>query len=319
MQRRDFLWLAALGSLAGCIFKEGGGVQVTRAAYAGWADAIRIENGAAWIVIVPSIGRVMQFGLTGRPGVFWENPKLLGQSMPTDPWAAAVGSFGGDKTWPAPQSAWNWPPPDVFDRVGLEARIEGTSVVLTSPVSPRFGIVTERRVSLARSVAGMTIETAYRKVSGDPVDVGVWAITQLKDPDRVFFRASADPRYEAGWSRQWKAPPEFVRVEDGLVSMRREPKGSYKIGNDSRAILWVGAEEVLKIEVEADDRGTPADEGCRVELYTNGGDADYVELETLGRISTMKVGDVIRATNRYQLGKRTSPSGASREAQLWLL
>jgi len=319
MHRREFLWMAAvMAPMAGCVSSRAAAVRVERRPYAGWADAIWMENGAAWVVIVPSIGRVMQFGFAGRPGVFWENPKLLGKPMPADPWTAAVGSFGGDKTWPAPQSAWNWPPPDVFDQVALEARVEGNSVLLTSPVSERFGIVTERRIRLAPNTADLTIETTYRKVAGDPVEVGVWVITQLKDPERVFFRASRDPKFEGGWSRQWKAPPELVRVEEGLVSMRREPKGSYKIGNDSKEILWVGSKEVLRIAVEAGDVGTPADEGCRVELYTNGGEADYVELETLGRLSRMQVGDVQRATNRYLLGHRTSPSGALGEARLWL-
>jgi hypothetical protein len=74
----------------------------------------------------------------------------------------------------------------------------------------------------------------------------------------------------------------------------------------------------LKIEVEASAEGAPADEGCHVELYTNGGEAAYVELETLGRLSRMSVGDVISAKNTYSLGYRTSPSGALAEAKLWL-
>lgn len=319
MNRREFLGaLGVIAPTAGCALHGGTGVRVEQKPYAGWSDAIWLENGVAWVVIVPSVGRVMQFGLAGRPGVFWENPKLLGKPMPADPWGTAVGSFGGDKTWPAPQSAWNWPPPDVFDRVGLQARVERDAVILTSPVSERFGIVTERRVRLGAARAEMEIETVYRKVSGEPVEVGVWVITQMKDPERVYFRASKQPGFEGGWSRQWKVPPELVRVEEGLVSMRREPKGSYKIGNDSKAILWVGAEEVMKVEVEAKGTGAPADEGCHVELYTNGGEVDYVELETLGRLSRMAKGDGLRATNRYVLGRRMAAGGALAEAKRWL-
>jgi hypothetical protein len=319
MHRRQFLKLAmATAPVAGCVSAMNRPVRIRCAPYEGWEDAIWMEGGAAWAVIVPSVGRVMQFGMTGRPGVFWENPKLVGKAMPADPWTAAVGSFGGDKTWPAPQSAWNWPPPDVFDRVGLDARIERDTVILTSPVSPRFGISTERRVRLDPEMSIMTIETIYRKVAGEPVEVGVWVITQMREPDRVFFKASADPRFEGGWSHEWKAPKEVVQVEEGFVSMRRHPKGSYKIGNDSKSILWVGAEDVLLIDVEASAEGAPADGGCHVELYTNGGEVAYVELETLGRLSRMAVGDVISAKNTYSLGYRTSPSGAYGEARLWL-
>ena len=316
MHRRHFLGIAATLPLVGCASWGNDSVRVRRQAYAGWNDAIRIENREAWVAIVPSVGRVMQFGLTDRPGVFWENPKLLGAAMPEDPWGKAAGSFGGDKTWPAPQSAWNWPPPDVFDRSAVEARIEGDGVLLVSPPSLRFGIVTERRIRLIPGRAQMSIETLYRKVTGDPVEVGIWVITQMKDPDRVYFPASKDPRFEGGWSRQWKVPPELVQVEQGLISMRREPQGSYKIGNDARAILWVGRREVLKVELEAGRTGTPADGGCSVELYTNGGEADYVELETLAPISRLTVGDVLRARNFYQLAPRTHHQ-ADAEARLW--
>ncbi|MSU32361.1 MAG: DUF4380 domain-containing protein [Pedosphaera sp.] len=325
MHRRHFIKLATvIAPLAGCVSKIGSGVRIRREPYQGWSDAIRMENDLCWVVIVPSIGRVMQFGLKDRPGVFWENPQLLGKSMPLDPWGTAVGSFGGDKTWPAPQSSWNWPPPDVFDRVGLAAQIEGSSVVMTSPVSPLFGIVTERRIRLAPHAALMSIDTIYRKLSGDPMQMAVWVITQLKDPDRVFFTASENPAFVGGWSAQWKTPADKVRVKNGLVSMRREPQGSYKIGNDSKKIVWVGAKDVLKIEVsteftssisrrmkrsftnQAEPWAAPPDEGCRVELYTNGGDADYVELETLGPSALLKSGETLGATNTYSLGLRTS-------------
>lgn len=323
MHRRKFLGMAAmLAPMAGCLApRVPTSSRVDRRPHAGWADAIHLDNGDAWAVVVPSVGRVMQFGLAGRPGVFWENPRLLGKPMPSDPWADSVGSFGGDKTWPAPQSAWNWPPPDVFDRTSVEARIDGDSVVLTSPVSGRFGIVTERRVRLLDGPA-MSIETVYRKVAGDPVEVGIWVITQLREPERVFFRASADPRFEGGWSRQWKTPPDLVRVEDGFVSMRREPQGGHKVGNDSKDILWVGPREVLKVSLSETalrrQAGRPADDGCHVELYTNGGEADYVELETLGCVSRMQVGDVQRLTNEYRLGLRRDGSGPLDEARRWL-
>ena len=325
MHRRHFIKLATVfAPLAGCVSKIGSGVRIRGEPYQGWSDAIRMENHLCWVVIVPSIGRVMQFGLKDRPGVFWENPQMLGKSMPLDPWGTAVGSFGGDKTWPAPQSAWNWPPPDVFDRVGLAAKIEENLVLMTSPVSPLFGIVTERRIRLAPNAARMSIDTIYHKLSGDPMPMAVWVITQLKDPDRVFFMASENPAFVDGWSAQWKAPPDKVRVKDGLVSMRREPQGSYKIGNDSKKIVWVGTKDVLKIEVSTEFPDTiprgikrrltnqaaplakPLDEGCRVELYTNGGEANYVELETLGPSALLKSGETLRATNTYLLGSRTS-------------
>ena len=57
--------------------------------YRGWRDAIVLRNAAAEVIIVPSIGRVMDFRFTGETdGPFWVNEKLVGQPMPSDPWRA---------------------------------------------------------------------------------------------------------------------------------------------------------------------------------------------------------------------------------------
>ena len=65
----------------------------------GWTNAVVLSNGHVEAVVVPSVGRLMQFRFaTAVDGPLWENPQLLGKPMPEKPWEAAHGSFGGDKT-----------------------------------------------------------------------------------------------------------------------------------------------------------------------------------------------------------------------------
>ncbi len=265
-----------------------------------------MDNGIVEVAVAPSLGRVMQFGFIGSEGVFWENPALTGRPMPEDPWSAAMGSFGGDKTWPAPQGLWNWPPPDVFDRTALEARTEGgDTVVLTSAVSARFGIRTERRITLDPQAAVLRIRTTYTKVQGPPTECAVWIITQLRDPERVFLPIPKGSRFASGWSEQWKMPSNLVTVRDGLVSVRRETKGSYKVGNDGTSLLWMGATEALRIDVERVAGAAYPDEGCSVEAYTNPDPVPYVELETLAPLRKLEAGQSMTATNVYRLFRRT--------------
>src|ERR1041384_218159 len=87
--------------------------------YHGWTNSILVSNGRVEAVIVPAIGRVMQFRFAGEEdGPFWENSAMTGKAP--DPAATEWGNFGGDKTWPAPQSDWPkttpraWPPPVAF-------------------------------------------------------------------------------------------------------------------------------------------------------------------------------------------------------------
>lgn len=274
----------------------------------GWTDAIILSNRLVEVVIVPSIGRVMQFRFVGeRDGPFWENEKLAGKPMPADPWKTAHGSFGGDKTWPAPQTAWNWPPPDIFDTSPVTARIErDRSVTLTSPVSPRFGLRTLRRISLDPSAAMMHIATTYEKAAGDPLTVSVWIITQLRDPVATFLPVPLDTKFPSGLAPLWPAPPGAAERRGDLLHLKRLPAKSYKVGNDAADIVWVGDRHVLRIATDRLAGANYPDGGCIAEFYANADPVPYVELETVSPLKTLRVGEVHTATNHYMLARRTS-------------
>jgi len=286
---------------------------VVRTNHLGWADARLVFNDQVEAVVVPEVGRVMQFRWRGATnGPFWENPQLAGQPMPESPWSVAHGSFGGDKTWPAPQSAWNWPPPDVFDAAPVEAREEAGALRLVSAVSPRFGIRTERRIALKPGEPAMAIETTYHKVSGDPVTVGVWVITQARDPVAVYLPVPRGSRFASGTSALWGLPPAAsLSRQDAMLRLTRDVSKSYKVGNDATTLLWVGRSEMLRVDIPRVAGGDYADDGCSVEVYSNPDPVPYVELETLGIQKRLAVGDTVSATNTYTLFRRQSSDVAA--------
>jgi hypothetical protein len=280
------------------------GTSVDAGSYHGWTNAWTLDNGIVRAVVVPEIGRVIQFGFSGEPGVFWENPRLLGKPMPAKPWETH-GSFGGDKTWPAPQSAWNWPPPDVFDKTAVDGMPDGDGgVILASPVSPSLGIRTERRVTLDPLRPVMHIVTTYLKVQGEPVEVSIWVITQVRPPEKAFLPIPARSRFFGGLSKDMAWPSEFLRFGYRRVSITRDPANSWKIGNDADRLLWVGPDSCLRIDQPRDPGATYPDGGCSMEIYTNGDPVPYVELETLAPLRKMSAGDIVSATNTYTLFHR---------------
>jgi len=120
-----------------------------RTNYHGWTNSILVSNGRVEAVIVPAVGRVMQFRFAGtEDGPFWENRALDGKAP--DPQSKEWSNFGGDKAWPAPQADWSritpraWPPPVAFDSMPAEARVDGFVVTLVSSVDPNYGIRTRR-------------------------------------------------------------------------------------------------------------------------------------------------------------------------------
>ena len=284
-------------------------VNVQRTVYHGWPGSLIISNNRVEAVIVPSVGRVMQFRFVGEEGVFWENEALRGKSPA--PESKEWSNFGGDKAWPAPQSDWPritnraWPPPVAFDSLPVEAKVRDGSVELVSPVDPAYGIRTRRRIHLDPQQAVMRITTTFEKVAGSPQRVGVWVVTQLRDPLGVYLRVPQPSIYPAGYNKQSAELPKDLRVKDGVLSMVRDPQASHKIGSDAGTLIWVGATHVLRIDSPRIDKAEYPDGGSSAEVYTNKDPQAYVELEMLGPLRHMRVGDRIEQTSTYTLFRRT--------------
>lgn len=311
-------------------------VSVKRVEYNGWKDALIMSNGKVEAVIVPSIGRVMQFRYVGEGGVFWENPAVAGS--PVNPDSKEWINFGGDKPWPAPQADWpkvtprGWPPPVGFDSSVWEAKIVpcernkgGTfkglygcseyvnrpdfhSLTLLSPIDPQYGIRVRRNIILLPSHHDLTITTVFEKVSSNPVKVGVWVISQLSEAAAVFIPIPKKTQYPDGYNKQSKELPEHFKVANGLIELKRDPKKSTKIGNDASSLLWVGKKHMLKIDSLRVPNAEYPDNGSSAEVYTNPDPLKYIELEMLGPLQEMKVGDKISRTNVYTLMRRSKRS-----------
>ena len=67
--------------------------------YHGWHEAWRCQNDQVEVLVVPEIGRIMQFRFMDDAGSFWENGALAGHR--TDRTSKTWLNFGGDKPWPA--------------------------------------------------------------------------------------------------------------------------------------------------------------------------------------------------------------------------
>lgn len=287
------------------------GVSVARISYHGWPDCYLIANGSVEAVVVHAIGRVMQLRLKGEAkGAFWENRTLDGQLH--DAASSEWMNFGGDKCWPAPQSAWpqhqgrDWPPPVAFDARPVDTVAVERGIVLTSPIDPGYGIQVVRRVELDPAQPVMRIRTEYRKLSGTPVTVGIWTITQMREPERVCIQLPEASMFASGFSRLLEAEPADLKVDGRLLSLRRHARQQVKVGSDGSSMAWLGQNCVVRIDTDIRPGEYP-DGGCVTEVYTNPDPLQYVELETLGPLTTMNAGDRIEQTTVYTVMPRSTP------------
>jgi hypothetical protein len=295
--------------------------MITRGAYHGWVDAVWLSNGLVEAVVVPSIGRVMQFRFDGEDdGPFWENPALAGgkASSGAREWA----NYGGDKIWPAPQAGWSeviaraWPPPAGFDGLPMQAEIAGSGVVLISAVDSAFGIRVRRRIELRPGRPVMTITTTFEKIAGNPVEIGVWVITQVKGPVEVLAIPAGELDRGGACVRLSDEAPPDLKIEPGRISLTRDPARNHKIGLRSGTLLWVGRTELLRIDSAPIGGGKYPDGGSSAEIYTNADPLAYVELELLGPLAPLKVGDKIDHVTTYTLARRTEKDPDAEIARL---
>lgn len=285
-----------------------GSVTVNRTNYQGWADSFVLNNGVAEVVIVPAIGRVMKFAFLGEENPFWEKETLLGKAPDAN--SKDWGNFGGDKTWPAPQADWPkitpraWPPPVAFDSLPVAAQERNGQITLISPVDPHFGIRTYRMITLDPVAPVMKITTRYEKVTGEPMSVSVWIITQLDEPVGVYLPVPEPTLFPGGWHAQSKDLPPDLAYRDGLISLTRPKDKSTKIGSDADTMLWVGKQTMVRIDSPRDRSRRYPDNSSSAEVYTNPDPDAYVELETLGPLQLLSVGQKMEAANTYTLLRR---------------
>jgi hypothetical protein len=287
---------------------EKAGVSVKLIRYHGWPECFLLSNGLVEAVVVPCIGRVMHFGLVSEPeSPFWQNRELKGQLPPPD--SSEWFNFGGDKCWPAPQSAWPertsraWPPPRAFDALPAEAAAVEQGVVLTAPLDSDYGIQMLRTILLDPIQPVMRITTEFRKLLGPPVTTSIWTITQLREPERILLWPPAASSFPSGYLPLLDAEPREFRSRGRLLSLMRHPSLFTKIGSDAGSLAWVGERCVLRIDAEV-GLGDYPDGGCVTEVYTNPDPQKYVELETLGPLEKINIGGHIRRTTAYTVMPR---------------
>ncbi len=318
MSRHPLLLLFSL--VLPCLLSPGATAEVTitRTNYHGWPEAYVLSNGKVAAVIVPAIGRIMQFGFVGEEGVFWENRALDGRIVDGDliVWASKDWvNFGGDKTWPSPEATWSeftgrkgWRPPLAFDGWSAMARYSGGALTLTTPIDPFYRVSAERRIRLHASKPEMTITTTYTREKGEPAWIGIWVVTQLKEPAGIFAPVPRKSVFPQGFTLLGEAAPPSLKVTNGLVSLTRNPKFAHKIGLDADSLLWVGEKHVLRIDSPREHKGQYPDRGSNTEIYTSADPLPYIELETLGPMHLMKPDARIERVNTYTLSRRSKPT-----------
>ena len=289
--------------------------------------AFRLSDGKTAAIIVPSIGRVMFYGLVGGANQLWNAPP---KSATNGGWY----NYGGDKTWAAPQDNWleltgrTWPPYDNWDGTPHKTEtLRNGALRTTSQNSPTSGVRCIREYGFD-AMGGFVISQVFEKLSGAPVTMSIWSITQVPTPDAVYLRRALDSPYTNGYygfRSGGKAPLlDVAPVGADLLRLRPTTQGQTKIGLDSPVSGLVALRGgIAFVQRAAKPRGNYPDgasgAGFPVEIYHNPQPA-YSELELLSPLQLYKPGNKVRHTVTWHLFKlpdadATSPQAAQFAAE----
>jgi hypothetical protein len=292
-------------------------VTISKGSFHGW-EAFFLRNDVAEVTVVPAIGRIMQIALResggdrgAALGPLWSHPGI-GPDLGGDEngWI----NLGGDKAWPAPQSRWEavagqaWPPPKTFDASPYGAKLVDDKVELLSAVDPAYGLRVRRTIALDPARPIVTVETCYEKVAGEPIRAGVWTITQLVSPERIFMRLPTRSTFPGGFAQRLPAPPKDLTVDGRLLSLTRDPAAKTMVVSDGDALLWVGSAAHLLIEAVTNPHDPSGEwpDGAHAQIYTSSDQAlPYIELELLSPLRDLRIGQRASLRVRYTLEART--------------
>lgn len=314
-------------------------VTVTSIPWHGWPHAVKLSNGVVEAVVVPQIGRVMAFQMAGHPETnpLYENPDWMPAKNHL-PKPGEWANYGGDKVWPAPQSDWprylgrDWPPDRAFDGLPETVHLLPGGLRLTSPLSSEFGLRVERTLTLrpGRPCLYLT-QTLARTSPGAAPDrsLAAWAITQINGDGLVVLPlpapAAAPTPFPTGYQSLSPPPvaPPFWRVTAvqgrRMLLGRRDPVNSHKVATKARDGWLVHISETGVVFTEhaaVAPGGVYPDGNSPGEVYSNAGDSNYLEMETLGPLAPLRPGQSLTTQIVWRLSRLPAAPASDAEAAL---
>jgi hypothetical protein len=279
-------------------------VAIEKRNYQGWPNSWFVSNGEIELVITGDIGpRIMRCGFTGRQNFFKEFEGQLGTAG-EDSWQPR----GGHRVWIAPEDpVKSYAPDNLPCKVAVHAGV----LEAAGPVEPLTGL--EKKISVKMAPEGASVEVVHqiRNASAKPYMLAPWVLTMMAQggwgihgfPPRGTHPENLTPTNPlVMWAFTHLNDPRWTLTQKYLV-LRQDRNNSVpqKLGTYNRhtwgAYLLNFELFVKRYEAAAEPASYP-DYGCTFETFTN---ADILELETLGPITTLAPGETVTHTEHWSL------------------
>lgn len=308
-------WLVAGLLLASAGIGHGGEVKVEKVTCLGLANCLRLTNGDVEVVVTTDIGpRIIRYG-------FVQGENILAE-IPGKPGANEWQLWGGHRLWIAPEGKPRSYGPD---NTPIAHHSNGTGALrLEQPVEPGTGIQKEIIVTLDASGSGVTVTHKLTNRNAKPFELAAWGLTIMnpggtaivpQEPykshdDEVLparplvlwhYTDLSDPRFAIG--------SKFVRLS---TDASRQSPQKFGVGNRVGWAAYARNGLVFIKRTAFDGNATYPDFGSSMEFYTS---ANFIEVESLGPLRTLKPGESVDHTERWALFKDVTVGKSEAEVE----
>lgn len=306
------LAVAALALLPAVASAE---VKVEKVSCLNLPNCLKLSNGQVEVVVTTDIGpRVIRYAFIGGENILAE--------IPGKPGAAEWQTWGGHRLWIGPEGM---PKSYGLDNSPIKHEAVGKNGIrLTQPTEPGTGIQKEMIVTLDETGPGVTILHRLTNRGKAAFELAPWGLTIMnpggtaivpQEPYKKHEDALLPARALVLWhysdlsDPRFKIGPKFIRLSTN--SDLKEPQ---KIGVMNKAGWAAYARQgtVFIKRYPFREGAAYPDYGCNTEVYTA---ADFIEVETLGSLTTLAPGATAEHTERWSLHKDVTLGAAEADVE----
>ncbi len=280
-----------------------GNVSMGKINYKGWPNCYSLTNGLVELIITTDVGpRIIKFGFFGEENQFKEYDDMVGTTG-GDKWRI----YGGHRLWHAPEVM----PRTYFpDNSPVKLEQHNDFVRIIQPVETSTGVQKEMEIRLSPNEAHVEIIHRLRNMNPWAVELAPWALSVMSQggvaiiplPPRGSHPEHLQPTSTITlWAFTNMKDPRWTWGEK-YVMLHQDPakEKPQKVGlmvKDGWAAYARNGYLFVKKFNYVENARYP-DFGCSFETFTN---ADMLELETLGPLTSIELGATIEHIEHWFL------------------
>lgn len=283
-------------------------MKIEKTHYGVWEHAYRLNNGEVDLVVTASAGpRIIHYGFTGGQNFFrvFADGKGFSHKSKLGEWFI----MGGHRLWAAPELVPATYFPD-NDAVKIELHPDGLTA--TPPPETAVGLQKQMTVKMAESGSQVTVSHKIANIGGFPIEIGAWVLTVMAQdglgvsgfPPRGTHPEVLPPTNPLiVWAFTDFTDPR-LKLTKKYITLRQDRNNAtpQKLGHFN-AKTWgaylLNGEAFVKRTTGDPSRAYP-DYGSSFEIFTN---ADFLELETLGPLEKLALGQSLEHVEEWSLHK----------------